>query len=188
MIECNNYKRGETSWFGSGDEHCAISVDAEWHRSSIFSKCFCKSRQFIFGAPCQYIPRCRHPEYTRNSCGFAVLDGCQISWWVTQKMGKQMFGRLFLCQPRLQPNVTRKLRLRCLQDKVWSADCGFKPNGHAICHLLPTIIKPPTLGQTLCLYLDSHRVRRSWYCETVILLVFKIKMIYVILLLCFYSI
>lgn len=46
---------------------------------------------------------------------------------------------------------------------VWSADCGFKPNGHTICNLLPEAIKPPTLGQTLLLYLDSHRVRRLWY-------------------------
>lgn len=59
---------------------------------------------------------------------------------------------------------------------VWSEDCGFKPNGHTICHLLPKIIKPPILGQTLRLYLDSHRVRRSWY-STVISLVYKSKMI-----------
>lgn len=31
------------------------------------------------------------------------------------------------------------------------------------CNLRPKAIKPPTLGQTLLLYLDSHRVRGSWY-------------------------
>lgn len=46
---------------------------------------------------------------------------------------------------------------------VWSEDCGFKPNGRTICNLLPKAIKPPTLGQTRLLYLDSHRVRRSRY-------------------------
>lgn len=145
-------------------------------RSSIFPKCFCKSRQFIFVALCQYSPRCRHPEYTRNSCGFAV--------WMDVKfrdgLPKRWENKCLDCYS--SANLDSSLMLPASWGQgvyktwVWSADCGFKPNGHTICHLLPKIIKPPTLGQTLRLYLYSHRVRRSWYFP-VILLGYKIKMI-----------
>lgn len=44
---------------------------------------------------------------------------------------------------------------------AWSADCGCKPNGHTICYLLPKTINLLPPGQTLLLFSDSHRVRRS---------------------------
>lgn len=153
-------------WFGSGDEHCAISVGAEWHRSSIFSECFCKSRQFIFVAPCQCIPRCRHPENTRNSCGFAV--------WVDVKfhdgLPKRWENKCLDCYSSANLDFSLMLPASWGQGVyktwVWSADCGFKPNGHTICDLLAKVIDPAILGQTLRLYLVSHRVKFViFYCD-----------------------
>lgn len=149
--------------FVSADKHCAISVGAAWRWSSIFSKCFCKSCQFIFVAPCQYIPRCRRPENTRNSCGFAVWtnvkfhDGLPKRW---ENKCLDCYSSANLDFSLMSPTSWGQ---GVYKTWVWSADCGFRPNGHTICNLVPKAIKPPTLGQTLLLYLVSHRVRRSWY-------------------------
>lgn len=114
--------------------------------SSIFSKYFRKSRQFVCVALCQYIPRCRHPEYTRNSCGFAV--------WIDVKfhdgLPKRWQNKCLDCCSSANHDFSLMLLTNWGQGVyktwVWSADCGFKPNGHTICPLLPNIIKPPTMG------------------------------------------
>lgn len=45
---------------------------------------------------------------------------------------------------------------------AWSADCGFKPNGHSICCLLPRGIDLLTQGWRQ-IFLYSHRVRSSFF-------------------------
>lgn len=78
---------------------------SRWHRSSIFPKCFCKSCQFVFASPCQYLPRLHSAGYTRNPCGGLAYE-----------MGKQMFGLLLLCQLGPRCKITHRLGPVCLHD------------------------------------------------------------------------
>lgn len=121
-----------------------------WHRSSIFRKCFCKSCQFVFASPCQYLPRLRSPGYTRNPCGALAY-----------KMGKQMFGLLLLCQLVKLPTGRGQ---GVYMTWTWSADCGLKPNGHNIFCLVPKPINllPPgqpqffAKGRGICAECSRH--------------------------------
>lgn len=127
---------------------------------------FLQEPSVYFCSPCQCIPRCRHPENTRNSCGFAVWvdvkfhDGLP-KWWENKCLDCYSSANLdfSLMLPASWGQGVYKTW-------VWSADCGFKPRGHTICDLLAKVIEPATLGQTLRLYLVSHRVKSMiFYCD-----------------------
>lgn len=90
---------------------------SRWHVRSIFHKCFCKSCQFVFHCSMptssQVAFPWAHEESMRRICS---LDTRQVSRWSVQKMSKQMFGLLSLCQLGLRCKVTHRLRSRCWHD------------------------------------------------------------------------
>lgn len=98
-----------------GDEHCGLSVAGDGVGYPSFPECFCQSCQFVFTAPCQYLPRLHSSGYTKYPRG-------ELAW----KMVHQMFGLLLLCQVGLRCKITHKLRSRCLHDMDLVSRLWFK--------------------------------------------------------------